>query len=145
MLVELKNEIFNRLYSLFRINVSIICNLPRCSHITVDELHRHLAVDNLDNVHRGSSRCSTSHWRHFAPSVLSSRCEWFPMCRRHTRLVKPFVLCSMHVCVPGERNREKRLEKEGNGEKLRERYSDAKTDIRCSATTITLPRESRAN
>jgi len=32
-----------------------LCYLPRCPDITVDEFHRHLAVDNLDDVHRGPS------------------------------------------------------------------------------------------
>lgn len=39
------------------------CHVPSCSKITVDEFHRHLAVDNLDDVHGDArrSRCGTSH------------------------------------------------------------------------------------
>lgn len=97
---------------------------------------------------RRTSRSGTLHWRHSALPALSAL-RMITDVETHAVCHSP--LCHVHVCVcvTGERNGEKGLEKEGNWEKLRERYSDAKTDIRCSATTITLrrtlPRGSRAN
>lgn len=109
-------------------NISVNRDLPRCPNITVDELHRHLAVDNLDDVHRGPSR-----WWHFrtddTPRRLSARCEWFPMCRRHTRLVKPFVR-AVCTCAYVPRQREKRGERVGRGGKHRETGRERKRNTR---------------
>lgn len=72
------------------------CDLPRCPNITVDELHRHLAVDNLDDVHRGRNRCGTSHWRHSASSVLSALRVISDVQETHAACQSP--LCGM-VCT----------------------------------------------
>lgn len=112
------------------LSMNINRDLPRCPNITVDELHRHLAVDNLDDVHRGPSR-----WRHFrtddtprrrpSPRVASDF-----RCAGDTRGLSSPLCRAVCTCAYVPRQREKRGERVGRGGKCRETGRERKRNTR---------------
>lgn len=73
-----RNINISRAYGLFSADTSVHHDLPRRPEVAVDELHRHLAVDDLDDVHRvafASATCfsAVDSPRHFALTLRFRR------------------------------------------------------------------------
>jgi hypothetical protein len=79
-------------------------DLPGCPEVTINELHRHLTINDLDDVHRGArckpNRRGTLHWWR-----VYGACDF--RCAGDIRdLSKPFV--STCVCVSTRASRERK-------------------------------------
>jgi len=114
-------------------------DLPGWSKVAINELHRHLTINDLDDVHRGAAGriaaalCTDDEFTARAISDV-----------RATYAIKALCLhVRVRACVSIARERVGK-QKGGNRERERERerergtFGSKETDIRCSATTIAL-------